>query len=105
MPFREAHELVRDTSERIQLEWMFARSGFEELIVALLEIDRRRTRHVIQVVTFPIPRQRRTHRRAVTRVEKVVGPAVAHLLCENRGRIAKVWRVVVKKIAAVLARR
>src|SRR3989440_6146255 len=51
----KAHELVRDAPERIQLKRMFAWSRLEKLIEALLEINRRRARHVIKVVTLAIP--------------------------------------------------
>jgi hypothetical protein len=36
---------------------MFARAGFEKLIKALLEIDRRSACHVIEVIAFAVPRK------------------------------------------------
>ena len=50
-----AHELVGDATKRIQLEWLLARPRFEELIEALLEVDRRSARHVIKVVALAVP--------------------------------------------------
>jgi hypothetical protein len=55
MFFGEAHELVRDAPQRVQLKWMLARARLEELIKTLLKIDRGRARHVIEVITLSIP--------------------------------------------------
>src|SRR5438128_369864 len=72
MPLSKANELFRNPSEGIQLKRMLAWSRLEELIEALLEINRRRARHVIKVVTFAIPRERWAHRHAITRMEKII---------------------------------
>src|SRR5438067_881728 len=79
---------------------MLARTRFEKLIETLLEINRRSAGHVIQVVTLAIPRQRRSHRRAVASMEEIVGPGKVLLLRERRGRITKVWRVIIEEFAA-----
>src|SRR2546430_9309637 len=79
---------------------MLARTRFEKLIETLLEINRRSAGHVIQVVTLAIPRQRRSHRRAVASMEEIVGPGKVLLLRERRGGVAKIWRVIIEKIAA-----
>src|ERR1700682_1061669 len=83
---------------------MFARAGFEELIASLLEIDRRGPGHVIEVIAFAIPRKRWAHGYAIARMEKIIRPG--KVLCfRKRGcGITKVWRVIVKKISAKLAR-
>src|SRR5881628_1702800 len=83
---------------------MFAWARFEELIEALLEIDRRCAGHVIKVITLPIPRQRRSHGGAIARMKEIVRPGKVLLPCERRGRIAKVRSVIIKKFATVLAR-
>src|SRR2546429_9048679 len=83
---------------------MFARTRLEELIETLLEINRRSAGHVIQVVTLAIPRQRRSHRRAVASMEEIVGPGKVLLLRKRRGCVAKVWRVIIEKFAAKLPR-
>src|SRR6266496_6661498 len=83
---------------------MFARTGLEELIEALLQINRRGAGHVVQVVTLAIPRQRRSHRRAVTSMKEIVRPGKVLLLRERRGCVAKVWRVIIEKFAAKLPR-
>src|SRR6185503_16735537 len=98
------HELVSNATKRIELERMFAGSGFEELVLALLEIDRRSTGHVVEVITLPIPRERRPHRWAIARVVKVIRAGEVLLLRESRGGVAEVRRVVIKKRAAKLAR-
>src|SRR5260370_29780176 len=103
MLFSKTHELVGDTSEWIELKRMFTWTGLEKLIEALLQVDRRSPGHVIQVVTLPIPRQRRPHCRAVTCVEEIVGPGKVLLLRERGGRIAKVWRSIIEKFAAKLS--
>jgi hypothetical protein len=61
----KADELFGNAAQRIELERMLARPRLKKLIEALLEIDRGRAGHVIEVVTLAIPRQRRTHRRAI----------------------------------------
>src|SRR5436305_14257097 len=104
MFFRKAHELISDAPERIELKRMLAWSRFEELVLALLQINRRRTRHVVQVITLAIPRQRRPHRWTIARVVKVIGPGKILCLSKRRRRVAEVWRVIVKKGAAKLAR-
>src|SRR6202140_5607497 len=81
---------------------MFARPRLEKLIEALLEIDRRRARQVIEIVALAIPRQRRSHRRAITRMKKVVGPGKVLLFGERGRRVAKVRRVIVETVAAIL---
>src|SRR5258706_3449651 len=65
-------KLFSDAAQRIELERMFARAWLEKLIETLLEIDRRRSRHVIEVVALPIPGQRWPHRGAITTMKKVV---------------------------------
>src|SRR5256714_12271163 len=83
---------------------MLAGPRLEKLIEALLEINRRRARHVIEVVTLAIPSQRRTHRRPVMRVKEEIRPCEI-LLLRKRGRgVAKIRRMIIKEIAAVLAR-
>src|SRR6185503_4840716 len=69
----KAHKLIRDPPEWIELERMLAWPRLEKLIETLLEIGRRRSRHVVKVITLPIPGQRRTHRLPVARMEKVNG--------------------------------
>src|SRR6185436_5266636 len=66
------HELVSNATKRIELERMFAGSGFEELVLSLLEIDRRSAGHVVEVITLPIPRERRPHRWTIARVIKEI---------------------------------
>src|SRR5437763_12646475 len=83
---------------------MLARTRFEKLIDTLTETKRRSAGHVIQVVTLAIPRQRRSHRRAVASMEEIVGPGKVLLLRERRGRITKVWRVIIEEFAAKLPR-
>src|SRR5213080_564374 len=100
----KSHELVGDTSEWIQLKRMFCRTRLKKLIETLLQINRRSAGHVIQVVTLAIPRQRRSHRRAVASMEEIVGPGKVLLLRERRGRITKVWRVIIEEFAAKLPR-
>src|SRR5829696_1444564 len=104
MFFREAHKLVRDPSERIELKRMIARPRFEELISALLEINRRSSGHVVELITLAIPRQRRTHRWTITRVIKEIRPREILLLREGGGGVAEIWRVIIKKRAAELSR-
>ena len=104
MLFGKSHELVGNTSEWIQLKRMFARTRLEKLIETLLQIDRRSAGQVIQIVTLAIPRQRRPHRRAVTSMEKIVGPGKVLLLREGRRCVAKVWRVIIEKFPAKLPR-
>src|SRR5258706_6410457 len=98
----KAHELIRDPPERIQLKRMFPRSRFEKLIEALLEINRRCARHVIQVVTLAVPRERWPHRRAITRMKEVVRTREILLFGKSRRRIPKVRRVITKEFAAIL---
>src|SRR2546430_13633043 len=100
----KSHELVGDTAEWIQLKRMFAWTRLEKLIETLLQINRRSAGHVIQIVTLAIPRQRRSHRRAITSMEEIVGPGEVLLLCEGRRRVAKVWRVIIEEFAAKLPR-
>src|SRR5437867_10570284 len=100
----KTHDLVGDTSEWIQLKRMFARTRLEKLIETLLQINRRSAGHVIQVVTLAIPRQRRSHRRAVASMEEIVGPGKVLLLRERRGGVAKIRRVIIEKFAAKLPR-
>src|SRR6185436_1133917 len=99
------HELVSNATKRIELERMFAGSGFEELVLSLLEIDRRSAGHVVEVITLPIPRERRPHRWTIARVIKEIRTGEVLLLRECCSRVAEVWRVIVKKRAAELARR
>src|SRR6185436_18441237 len=101
----EPHELIGDASERIQLKGVFARTGFEELIETLLEINRRSTRHVIKVVTLSIPGQRWSHRDSVARMKKVVRTGKVLTPGKRGGRITKVGRVIIDKRAAKLPRR
>src|ERR1041385_8224467 len=104
MLLSKMHKLFSDAPERIQLKRMLPRPRLEKLIETLLEINRGRARHVIEVVTLAIPAQRRTHRGSVTRVKEEVRPGKI-LLLRKRGRgVAKIWRVIIKEIAAVLAR-
>src|ERR1700687_4864793 len=105
MLLSEPDELIRDVTERIQLKRMFVRAGFEKLIETLLEIDRRRARHVIEVITLAIPRERRPHRRAITRMKKVVRAGKVLLLRKRGGAITKIRRVIIKEFATVLPRR
>src|SRR6185503_15696086 len=97
------HELVSNATERIELERMITRSGLEELILALFEIDRRSARHVVEVITLPIPRERRSHRWTITRVIKVIRTGEVLLLRKCRGGVAEIWCVVIEKRAAKLA--
>src|SRR5215213_2066820 len=83
---------------------MLARAGLEELVLPLLEIDRGCTGHVVKVITLAIPRERRPHRWTITRVIKEVRTGKVLLLREGCGCVAEVWRVVIKKRAAKLAR-
>src|SRR6185369_6182178 len=101
----KSHELVGDATERIELERMFARPGLEELVLSLLEIDRRSTGHVVEVITLPIPRERRPHRWTIARVIKEIRTGEVLLLREGCRGVAKVRRVIVKKRAAELTRR
>src|SRR5437764_3709443 len=84
---------------------MFAGAVFAELAAALFEIDSRCSRHIIKKVALAIPRERWPHRCAVARVKEVVRPG--EVLCSGKGRrgVTKVGRVIVKKLAAELARR
>src|SRR6185295_2417672 len=91
MLISETHKLISDAAERIELERMISRSGLEELVVSLFEIDRRSAGHVVEVITLPIPRERRPHRRTIARVVKVIRAGEDLLLCESRGGVAKVW--------------
>src|SRR5262245_28101371 len=84
---------------------MLAWPRFEKLIVSLLEIDRRRARHVVKEIILAVPRKRWTHRWAVTRVIEIVGAGEVLRSRERRCRIAEVWRVIVNKRAAKLPRR
>src|SRR6266446_198260 len=83
---------------------MFAGAGFEELIASLLQIDRRGPGHVIEVITLAIPRKRRPHGCAIARMEKIIRPGKVLCFRKRTGGITKVWRVIVKKITAILAR-
>src|SRR6266550_3402301 len=83
---------------------MFARAGFEELIASLLQIDRRSARHVIEVIALAIPRKRWAHGYAIARMEKIIRPGKVLSFRKRAGGITKVWRVIVKKITAILAR-
>src|SRR5438067_7824999 len=84
---------------------MFPWARFEKLIEALLEINRRCARHVIQVVTLAVPRERRPHRRAITRMKKIIRTGEVLLPGKRGRRIAKVRRVIIKEFAAILSRR
>src|SRR5882672_3180970 len=84
---------------------MISRTGLEELIAPLFEINRRRARHVIEVIALAIPRERWAHGCAIARMEKIVWPGKVLCFCKSGGSVAKVWRVVVEKINAVLPRR
>src|SRR6185503_18899131 len=71
MLLSEAQKLIGNAAEGIQLKRIVTRSGFEKLIPALFEIDRRRARHVIKEITLAIPRERRSHRWTITRVIEI----------------------------------
>src|SRR5688572_33468878 len=81
---------------------MIARSGLEKLIVALLEIYRRRARDVIEKIVLAIPRHRWTHRCPLSRMIEVV--RTREVLCarERRCGFAEVRRVIVNKCTATL---
>src|SRR5687767_576793 len=83
---------------------MIAWTRFKKLIKALLQIDCGSTRHVIEVITFAIPRERGSHRRSVASVEEIVWASKVLGVREARGCIAKVWCVVIKKRAVILSR-
>src|SRR5688500_20195889 len=83
---------------------MIAWTRFKKLIKALLQIDCGSTRHVIEVITFAIPRERVSHRRSVASVEEIVWASKVRRVREARGCIAKVWCVVRKKRAVILSR-
>src|SRR5215216_3991486 len=104
MFFGKAHKLVRDPSERIELKRMIARPRFEELITALLQVDRRRASHVVEVITFAIPRERWPHRWTIARMVKEIRARKILLFGEGGGGVAEVWRVVIKKRPAELSR-
>src|SRR5688572_23731956 len=104
MLLRETNKLVRDPTEWIQLKRMFAWPRLEKLIVPLLEIDRGRARHVIQKIILPIPRQRWSHRRAVTRMKEMVGTGEVLRARESGCGVAEVRRVIIEKRAAKLPR-
>src|SRR6185503_3204898 len=92
-------------AERIELKRVIARPRFEELVLSLLEIDRGRAGHVVEVITLAIPRERRSHCWTITRVIEVIRAGEVLLFRECGGRVAEVGRVIVKKRAAELARR
>src|SRR5215217_822683 len=104
MFLRKPHELVSDATERIELERMLARSRFEELVLSLLEIDRRRACHVVEVITLAIPRKRWPHCRTIARVVKEIRAGEVLLLRECCCSVAEIWRVIVEESAAELAR-
>src|SRR5205085_9908324 len=84
---------------------MLARSGFEELIETLFQIDGGRASHVVEIIALAIPRKRRTHRCAVARMVEVVRPCIAHLSCEDRRGVSEIRRVIVEKIPTILTSR
>src|SRR5437879_4069588 len=98
MLFGEAHELIGNTSQRIKLKWMLAWARLEKLIEALFQINRRSAGHVIQVVTLSIPGQGRTHRGAVTCMEKIVRARKVLLFRERCRCVTKVRRVIIEKL-------
>ena len=101
----KAHKLVGDPPERIQLKRMLARTRLEKLIEPLLEINRRDSRHVIQVIALAIPRKRRARGWSVVRMEKVVRSGKVLRLRKRGRRVAKIRRMIIEKRTAVLARR
>src|SRR5690242_17280045 len=103
MTLRKFHELFSDPTKRIQLQRVLSRPGLKKLIVSLLEINRRGPRHVVEVITLPIPRQRWTHRWSVSRVIEVVRTGKVLRLCKCCCRVTEIGCVVVEEIAARLS--
>src|SRR6266850_5291373 len=83
---------------------MVTRSRFEKLIKALFEIDGRGAGHVIEVIAFPIPRERWSHGGAIARMKEVVGAGEVLLFSKGGCRVAKVWCVIIEKTSTVLSR-
>src|ERR1051325_6320913 len=57
MSLRKLHELFSEPAKRSQLKRILSWTRLKELIVSLFQIDRGSARHVVEVVTFAIPRQ------------------------------------------------
>src|SRR5205085_6157530 len=84
---------------------MLAGAGFEKLIEALFQVDRRRAGHVIKVITLAIPRERRPHCRPVACVKEIVWAGEVLLMREGGRGVAEVGRMIVEERAAELSRR